>query len=206
MGTREYSTRSLPLIAEFAAEINLTEVTCIPISALRGDNVTTPSASMPWYAGPTLLQHLETVETSSDQAAKPFRMPVQWVNRPDQNFRGYSGTIASGVVRPGDRVVVLPSGQTTQIARIVTIDKDLDSAAAGEAVTLTIRDELDIGRGDVIASDSARPTVAEQFAAHIIWMSDQPMLPGRSYLVAAGTGLVRGQVTELKYKVNVSSS
>jgi bifunctional enzyme CysN/CysC len=132
-------------------------------------------------------------------------MPVQWVNRPDQNFRGYSGTIASGTVRPGDRVVVLPSGQTTQIARIVTMGKDLDGAAAAQAITLTIRDDLDIGRGDVIATESARPEVAEQFAAHIIWMSDQPMLPGRSYLLAAGTGLVRGQVTELKYKINVNT-
>jgi len=189
----------------FAADINLTDVTCIPISALRGDNVAGSSASMRWYAGPTLLAHLEAVETSSDRTAKPFRMPVQWVNRPDQNFRGYSGTIASGAVRPGDRVVVLPSGQTTQVARIVTMDKDLDGAAAGQAITLTIRDDLDIGRGDVIATESARPEVAEQFAAHIIWMSDQPMLPGRSYLLAAGTGLVGGQVTELKYKINVNS-
>jgi bifunctional enzyme CysN/CysC len=189
----------------FAADINLTDVSCIPISALRGDNVAASSASMRWYAGPTLLAHLEAVETSSDRTAKPFRMPVQWVNRPDQNFRGYSGTIASGTVRPGDRVVVLPSGQTTQIARIVTMGKDLDGAAAAQAITLTIRDDLDIGRGDVIATESARPEVAEQFAAHIIWMSDQPMLPGRSYLLAAGTGLVRGQVTELKYKINVNT-
>jgi bifunctional enzyme CysN/CysC len=189
----------------FAADINLTDVTCIPISALRGDNVAGSSASMRWYAGPTLLAHLEAVEISPDRTAKPFRMPVQWVNRPDQNFRGYSGTIASGTVRPGDRVVVLPSGQTTQIARIVTMGKDLDGAAAAQAITLTIRDDLDIGRGDVIATESARPEVAEQFAAHIIWMSDQPMLPGRSYLLAAGTGLVRGQVTELKYKINVNT-
>jgi bifunctional enzyme CysN/CysC len=189
----------------FAADINLTDVSCIPISALRGDNVAGSSASMRWYAGPTLLAHLEAVEISPDRTAKPFRMPVQWVNRPDQNFRGYSGTIASGAVRPGDRVVVLPSGQTTQVARIVTMDKDLDGAAAGQAITLTIRDDLDIGRGDVIATESARPEVAEQFAAHIIWMSDQPMLPGRSYLLAAGTGLVGGQVTELKYKINVNS-
>jgi bifunctional enzyme CysN/CysC len=189
----------------FAADINLTEVTCIPISALRGDNVAALSESMRWYAGPTLLSHLEAVDASPDRAAKPFRMPVQWVNRPDQNFRGYSGTIASGTVRPGDRVVVLPSGQTTQVVRIVTIDKDLDGAAAGEAVTLTIRDDLDVGRGDVIATESSHPMVGEQFAAHIIWMSDQPMLPGRSYLLAAGTGLVRGQVTELKYKINVNT-
>jgi bifunctional enzyme CysN/CysC len=189
----------------FAADINLTAVTCIPISALHGDNVATPSASTHWYTGPTLLAHLEAVETSPDCEAKPFRMPVQWVNRPNQNFRGYSGTIASGVVRPRDRVVVLPSGQMTQIERIISIEGDLDSAAAGDAVTLTMRDELDISRGDIVATESAPPTVAEQFAAHVIWMGDQPMLPGRSYLVAIGTCLLRGQVTELKYKVNVNT-
>ena len=137
--------------------------------------------------------------------AKPFRMPVQWVNRPNQDFRGYSGTIASGVVRPGDRVAVLPSGQTTQVARIVTMSGDLESAAAGAAVTLTISDEIDVSRGDVVADERARPTLAEQFAAHLIWMSDQPMLPGRSYHFASGTNFLHGQVTELKYKINVNS-
>jgi bifunctional enzyme CysN/CysC len=190
---------------KLAAQIGLADVTCIPISALRGDNVTTDSASLPWYAGPTLLEYLETVEVSGDRAAKPFRMPVQWVNRPNQDFRGYSGTVASGLVRVGERVVVLPSGRTTQVDRIVTMDGDLEHAAAGEAVTLTMCDKIDIARGDVIAAESARPAVAEQFAAHLIWMGDQPMLPGRSYLVAVGTNIVRGQVTELKYKVSVST-
>ena len=188
-----------------AADIDIADVTCIPISALRGDNVTSASASMPWYAGPTLLAHLESVEVASDRMSKPFRMPVQWVNRPNQNFRGYSGTIASGVVRPGDRIVVLPSGQTTQVARIVTMDNDLGSASVGQAVTLTVEDELDIGRGDVFAAETARPLLAEQFAAHLIWMGDQPMLPERSYFLALGTSLVPGQVTELKYKVNVNT-
>jgi len=190
---------------KFAADIGAGDVTCIPMSALRGDNVTSPSASMRWYAGPTLLAHLESMEVAADRAAKPFRMPVQLVNRPDQNFRGYSGTIASGIVRPGDRIVVLPSGHTTEVARIVTMDGDLDSASAGEAVTITITDELDVGRGDVFAAESARPLLAEQFAAHLIWMGDQPMLPGRSYLLALGSSLVPGQVTELKYKVNVDT-
>lgn len=190
---------------KFAAEIGVGDVTCIPISALRGDNVTSPSASMPWYAGPTLLAHLEGVGVSSDRMTKPFRMPVQWVNRPNQNFRGYSGTIASGVVRPGDRVAVLPSGRTTQVARIVTMDGDFESASAGQAVTITIADELDIGRGDVLAAETERPLLAEQFAAHLIWMGDQPMLPGRSYFLALGTSLVPGQVTELKYKVKVNT-
>lgn len=189
----------------FAADIGFTDVACIPISALRGDNVVAPSTSMPWYAGPALLSYLETVEIARDREAKPFRLPVQWVNRPDQNFRGYSGAIASGTVQPGDCVVVLPSGQTTQIARIVTMSKDLERAGAGDAVTLTVRADLDIARGDVIAAENARPVVSEQFAAHVIWMSDQPMFVGRSYLIACGTALVRGQVTELKYKINVNT-
>jgi bifunctional enzyme CysN/CysC len=190
---------------KLAAQIDLPEVTCIPISALRGDNVTARSEAMPWYVGPTLLAHLETVEVLSDRTPKPFRMPVQWVNRPDQDFRGYSGTIVSGAVGLGDRVAVLPSGRTTAIARIVTMDGDLDRATAGQAVTLTMRNDIDIARGDVIAAATARPQLAEQFAAHLIWMSDQPMLPGRSYLVATGTSVVHGMVTELKYKVSVNT-
>ena len=190
---------------KMATDIGIADIMCIPISALRGDNVASRSVSMPWYGGQTLVEYLEAIEVSSDRAVQPFRMPVQWVNRPDQNFRGYSGTIASGVVRPGDRVVVLPSGQTTQVERIVTMGNDLDSAIAGDAVTLTVHDELDIGRGDVIAAKTTPPIVAEQLAAHLIWMSNQPMLPGRLYLLAAGTGLVRGQVTELKYKVDVNT-
>jgi len=132
-------------------------------------------------------------------------MPVQWVNRPNQNFRGYSGTVVSGVVRAGDAVVVLPSGQTTRVARIVTMDGDLVSGEAGQAVTLTICDEIDVSRGDVLATETARPTVADQFVAHIIWMGSEPMLPGRAYLLAAGTSLVRGEVTEIKYKVDVNT-
>jgi bifunctional enzyme CysN/CysC len=190
---------------KLAADIGITDVVCIPVSALRGDNVVSQSVNMPWYAGKTLVAHLEAVEVFADLAAKPFRMAVQWVNRPDQNFRGYSGTIASGIVRSGDRVVVLPSGQATQIARVVTLEGDLDGAAAGDAVTLTVCDEIDIGRGDVIAAETARPILAEQFAAHIIWMSDQPLLPGRSYLLFTATSRLRAQVSELKYKVNVNS-
>jgi bifunctional enzyme CysN/CysC len=190
---------------KLAAQIGLATVTCIPISALRGDNVTARSASMTWYAGPTLLDHLETVDVAHDRADKPFRMPVQWVNRANQDFRGYSGTVAGGVVRVGDRVAVLPSGKTTRIARIVTMGGDLDCAAAGQAVTLTVGDDIDIARGDVIAAETARPQLAEQFAAHIIWMSERPMLPGRSYLIAVGTALVPGQVTELKHKVSVNT-
>ena len=191
---------------KLAADIGIADVACIPISALHGDNIVSQSEETPWYTGPTILARLETTEISFNHTAKPFRLPVQWVNRPNQNFRGYSGTIASGVVRPGDRVVVLPSGQITQVARIVAMEKDLDSAAAGDAVTLTVSDEVDIARGDVIAAEKARPILAEQFAAHLIWMNEEPMLPGRSFLVAIGTSLVGGQVTELKYKVSVSTS
>jgi bifunctional enzyme CysN/CysC len=190
---------------KLAAQIGIPDVTCIPISALRGDNVTAGSRSMPWYPGQTLLGHLETVEISTDRTDKPFRMLVQWVNRPNQDFRGYSGTLASGSVRVGERVVVLPSGKTTQIARIVTMDGDLESAAAGDAVTLTMRDEIDITRGDVIAAETERPQLADQYAAHLIWMSEQPMLPGRSYLLAIGTSLVRAEVTGLKYKISVNT-
>ena len=160
---------------------------------------------MPWYAGPTLLGHLETANVSVDREAKPFRMPVQWVNRPHQDFRGYCGTVASGLVQVGDRVIVLPSSKATRITRIATMDGDLESATAGEAITLTVQDDIDIARGDVIAAETALPPVAEQFAAHLIWMSDQPMLPGRTYLIAIGTSLVRGQVTDLKHTVNVNT-
>jgi bifunctional enzyme CysN/CysC len=189
----------------FAAQVGLPNVMTIPISALTGDNVTQPSEAMGWYAGPTLLEHLETVEVASDLAERPFRMPVQWVNRPNQNFRGYSGTIASGVVRPGDRIVVLPSGRTSTVERIVTHDGDLPEAAAGRAVTLTLADEIDASRGDIIAADTDRPTLSEQFAAHIVWMNEAQMLPSRPYLLSLGGNLVNAQITELKHKINVNT-
>ncbi len=164
--------------SKVAAEVGITDVTCIPISALQGDNIVSASPNMTWYSGPTLLAHLETVRVGDDLAAKPFRMPVQWVNRPDQSFRGYSGTIASGVVGRGDRVAVLPSGQAAHIARIVTMDGDLDFAAAGEAVTLTLDAEIDVSRGDLFAADTACPVVAEQFAVHLIWMDESAIAAG----------------------------
>jgi bifunctional enzyme CysN/CysC len=189
-----------------AADIGIANVVCIPVSALLGDNVTRASGAMPWYAGPTLLEHLENVEIYSSAANKPFRMPVQWVSRPSSQFRGYCGTIIAGKVRPGDRLAVLPAGRTVEVARIVTFDGDRDEAVAGQAVTLTLTEEVDVSRGDVIAAQNVWPAVAEQFAAHVIWMSEQPMLPGRSYLLQAGTGLVPAQVTKLKHKVNVNTS
>jgi bifunctional enzyme CysN/CysC len=189
----------------FAERIGITSVMAIPISALTGDNVTQQSDAMSWYAGPTLLEHLETVEVTSDRTQAPFRMPIQWVNRPHLDFRGYSGTIAGGLVKPGDRVVVLPSGRTTTVKRIVTMDGDLPEAGAGRAVTITFADEIDASRGDVIAADIDRPTLAEQFAAHVVWMSEQQMLPGRPYLLAIGGNLVGAQMTELKHKINVNT-
>jgi len=189
----------------FAERIGLTNVIAIPLSALTGDNVTQSSAQMSWYSGPTLLDFLESVEVESDRADKPFRMPIQWVNRPHLDFRGYAGTIASGRIKPGDRVAILPSGRTTTVTRLVTMDGDLPEAAAGRAVTLTLADEVDASRGDVIASDTSRPALAEQFAAHIVWMSDAQMLPGRPYLLTLGGNLVGAQVTELKHKVNVNT-
>jgi bifunctional enzyme CysN/CysC len=189
----------------FAASIGLANVMCIPVSALHGDNVTRGSAAMPWYRGATLIEHLETVDITSSASEKPFRMPVQWVNRPNSQLRGYCGTIVSGSVHPGDRMAVLPAGRTAEVARIVTFDGDLQEAAAGQAVTLTFSEEVDISRGDVIAADDARCAIADQFSAHVVWMSEQPMLPERSYLLQTGTALVPAQITELKYKINVNT-
>ena len=189
----------------FAGQLGIPHVTCIPVSALTGDNVTAPSASMGWYGGPTLLAQLETMEVSSDALNRPFRLPVQWVNRPDQHFRGFSGTIAGGSVRVGDPVAILPGGRTTTVARIVTLDGDLDEAVADQAVTLVLAEEVDVSRGDMIAAAAARPEIADQFAAHIVWMSEQPLLPGRGYLLRVGTTLVGAQVTELKHALNVNT-
>jgi bifunctional enzyme CysN/CysC len=189
----------------FAANLGIANAVCIPVSALLGDNVTQRSSAMPWYVGPTLLGQLESVEISSRTANKPFRMPVQWVNPSSPQSRGYYGTIIAGRVRPGDRLAVLPAGRTVEVARIVTFDGELDEGVAGQAVTLTLTQEVDISRGDVIAAHDARPAVADQFAAHVVWTSEQPMLPGRSYLLQAGTVLVPAQVTELKHKINVNT-
>jgi bifunctional enzyme CysN/CysC len=189
----------------FAASIGLANVMCIPVSALHGDNVTRGSDAIPWYRGATLIEHLETVDITSSASEKPFRMPVQWVNRPNSQLRGYCGTIVSGSVHPGDRMAVLPADRTAEVARIVSFDGDLQEAAAGQAVTLTFSEEIDITRGDVIAADDARCAIADQFSAHVVWMSEQPMLPERSYLLQTGTALVPAQITELKYKINVNT-
>ncbi|HEV3155820.1 MAG TPA: sulfate adenylyltransferase subunit CysN [Candidatus Baltobacteraceae bacterium] len=191
---------------DFAAKIGLNEVLSIPISGLMGDNIASGSARTPWYAGPTLMEHLESVRIDEDRLrTKPFRLPVQWVNRPDPEFRGFSGMIASGTVRPGDKVRVLPSGRSTTVSRIVTFDGDLSQAVAGQSVTLTLAEEVDVSRGDVFASADAPPEVADQFMATLVWMADDALLPGRSYGLKIGTKSVSGQVTEIKHKINVNT-
>ncbi len=190
----------------FATTLGLDGVTCIPVSALEGDNVRVHSERMPWYTGPTLLEYLETVATPEEsRQLAPFRLPVQWVNRPALDFRGFAGTVLSGSVRPGDRVRVLPSGHTTAVSRIVTADGDLDVAVAGQAVTLTLADEIDISRGDVIAQADAPAGVADQFQATVVWMGAEPMLRGRSYLMRIGCKWVTATIAPLKYRIDVSS-
>jgi bifunctional enzyme CysN/CysC len=189
----------------FAKDIGLENIVAIPLSALRGDNITEPSENTPWYTGPTLIGHLETVDVAEDLEAKPFRMPVQWVNRPDLDFRGFAGQIAGGRVRPGDRVRILPSGRESAIARVVTYDGDLEEAVAGQSVTITLTDEVDVSRGDVLAAATAPASVADQFESHIVWMSEEPMLPGRPYLLKVGTRTVGVTVAQPKYKVNVNT-
>jgi bifunctional enzyme CysN/CysC len=189
-----------------AAELGLDDVTCIPVSGLQGDNVVARSESMPWYVGPTLIEYLENVEVDQQRMRKtPFRLPVQWVNRPDSGFRGFAGTIAGGEVRPGDRVGVYPSGREATVSSIVTYDGDLDAAVSGQAVTIVLDSEIDISRGDVIAHADAPPEVADQFEAMVFWMSDEPMLRGRTYLLRIGTKTVPATVSPLKYKLNVDT-
>ncbi len=190
----------------FASELGITRFTPIPISGFKGDNITLRSDNTPWYQGPTLIDHLETVEVNSAaDAEKPFRMPVQWVNRPNLDFRGFSGLIATGSVRPGDAVRVLPSGKTSSITRIVTLDGDLDEAVAGQSVTLCFADEVDCSRGDVIALADNPPQVADQFESTIVWMSDEAMLPGRPYWLKIGTQTVSATIQQPKYQVNVNT-
>jgi len=189
----------------FAAQIGITEFTAIPMSALKGDNITEPSAKSPWYQGPALMRWLEEAPVEDDLRDKPFRMPVQWVNRPNLDFRGFSGLVASGVIRPGDKVKALPSGRESTVERIVTFSGDLPEAVAGQSVTITLQDEIDVSRGDVLAAAASPPAVADQFETTLVWFDDEPMLPGRPYLLKLGTRTVAAQVTEPKYKINVNS-
>ena len=190
----------------FAASIGIDQITAIPISGFKGDNITGPSANTPWYHGASLIEHLENVElnNTADQS-RPLRMPVQWVNRPNLDFRGFAGLIASGTVKPGDAVRVLPSGKTSTVARIVMQDGDLAEAVAGQSVTLTLVDEIDCSRGDVIAAADAPPQVADQFEATLVWMADEALIPGRGYWLKLGTQLVSATVHAPKYTVNVNT-
>ena len=191
----------------FAASIGIATITCVPISGLIGDNISTISpANTPWYAGKTLLACLETIEIDTDATAnRPFRMPVQWVNRPDQDFRGFAGLVASGQIGPGDAVRVLPSGRTTTISRIVTATGDLAAAQAGQSITLTLADDVDCARGDVIVAAQDPPQVADQFEATLVWMDETPLLPGRSYLLTLATQTVAVTVQPPKYTINVNT-
>ena len=196
------------IVAEFKAfaePLGFQTLVPIPISARFGDNVIAGSANTPWYDGPPLLEHLETVDVDTALADKPFRLPVQWVNRPNLDFRGFSGTIAGGRIRPGDIVAVAGSGRTSKVKRIVTFDGDLDVASAGEVVTLALEDEVDISRGDILCAANARPEVSDQFAAHLLWMAAEELLPGRQYILKLATSQVPAQVTALKHKIDVNN-
>jgi bifunctional enzyme CysN/CysC len=189
----------------FASQCGFTSISAIPISARYGDNVAMPSGNIPWYRGPNLLGYLETIDIRDEEREEPFRLPVQWVNRPNADFRGYAGTVVSGSIRTGDPVVVACSGQASRIARIVTYEVSLEEAQAGDAVTIVLADEIDVARGDILVAPTARPEVSEQFAAHIIWMDREPLFHGRSYLLRIGTRTVPASITNIKYKIDVNT-
>ncbi len=191
---------------KFADSIGVEDFTAIPMSGLAGDNITTRSGNTPWYDGPVLIDHLETIEVSNTASqAKPFRMSVQWVNRPNLDFRGFSGVIASGTVKPGDELRSLPSGKTSTVKSIVTMDGDLDQAVAGQSVTITLADEIDCSRGDVLAAADSPPEVADQFQTTIVWMDDEPLVVGRAYWLKLGAQMVSVTVAEPKYEIDVNN-
>jgi len=205
----DYSASRFHAIREeyevFVAGLGFKGITALPISALQGDNVLIRSQQTPWYNGPSLMEHLENIEVDDQTAELPFRLPVQLVNRPTPDFRGFCGTIASGRVRPGDQLVVAASGAVSRVARIITMDGDLAEAQAGQSITITLEDEIDISRGDILADPQARPAQADQFEAHIVWMHDQQLLPGRSYLLKSGASTVSVQISSIKYKININT-
>jgi len=189
----------------FAGGLGFRDIRPIPLAARFGDNVLSRSARTPWYDGPSLLAYLESVGIADERASRPFRMPVQWVNRPNADFRGFAGTVAAGAVAPGDPVVVVPSGQASRIRTVLGPQGEVSGAAAGTAVTVTLSDEIDIARGDMLVSPERRPQVADQFAAHLVWMSQEPLLPGRSYLMKINHVTLSASVTELKHRVDVET-
>jgi bifunctional enzyme CysN/CysC len=190
---------------DFAGQLGLTEVECIPLSALRGDNVVVPSPHMGWYRGSALLPYLETVETGRQSGTRPLRMQVQWGNRPTADFRGFAGTISCGTVSVSDRIKVLPSAQEATISRIVTGGGDLERAVEGQAVTLVLDREIDVSRGDVVCAAGAPVSIADQFVAHVLWMASEVLMPGRTYLIKAGTVTVQATVTALKHRVSIDT-
>ena len=190
---------------EFSKDLGFTDITCVPISALDGDNVLHPSQKMDWYTGETLMAKLESVDVTKDLSAGAFRMPVQWVNRPNLDFRGYSGTIVGGHIKPGDDIVVLPSGKSSKVDRIVTADGDLDEGSAGQSLTITLKDEIDISRGDILCSTDEPAQESDQFAAHILWMHEDELFPGRQYYLKTANKTVAAVVTDLKHKINVNT-
>jgi bifunctional enzyme CysN/CysC len=190
----------------FATQIGLEDICCIPVSALRGDNIVTLSGRTRWYHGPTVMAYLETVEVDHARLARaPFRMPVQWVNRPHADFRGFAGIVTSGTVRPGDRIRVQPSGRASRVARLVAPEGDLPHALPGQSIMLTLTEEIDVSRGDIISSADTPAAVADQFEATVVWMGDQAMLPGRSYCLKIGAKTVNATITHLKYRVNINT-
>ncbi|MFQ5625055.1 MAG: sulfate adenylyltransferase subunit CysN [Methyloligellaceae bacterium] len=191
--------------ASFTEPLGFEDVVAIPVCATQGDNIINSSEQMHWYHGPTLMAHLEMVDVVSDRTTGPFRMAVQWVNRSDPDFRGLAGTITGGVLRPGDEIVALPAGRRTKVARIITYDGDLDTARAGDAVTLTLGDEIDISRGDVLCAADAQAEASDQIAANIIWMDTTPMLPGRNYILRSGNQTLTASISALKHKLNVDN-
>jgi bifunctional enzyme CysN/CysC len=190
---------------EFADRVSLNDITAIPMSALRGDNIVDPSDHMPWYEGPSLLSYLEDVEIEDRLQARPFRMPVQYVSRPGPGFRGLCGMVVGGDVRPGDAVRVLPSGHASTVSRIVTYDGDLDLGVAGQSITVTLADEIDVSRGDVLVSDASPPAVADQFEADVIWMAGQALVPNRHYLLRLGAQTVDATISHPKYRLDVNT-
>ncbi len=190
---------------KFAEEVGIRNIIAVPMSALKGDNVLTSGGGMPWYDGPTLLGALESISVTGALLDAPFRLPVQWVNRPNLNFRGFSGTVASGTIEIGDEIAVMPSGRTSTVTGILDQDGDAQNALAGEAITITLADEIDISRGDVIAAADQPTQITDQFAAHLIWMTEEPMLPGRQYWLKIGSATVSATVTDIKHAINVNS-
>jgi bifunctional enzyme CysN/CysC len=189
----------------FAGALGFKDIRAIPVSARYGDNVSSLSERTPWYSGPHLLDYLETVDVEDERAGKPFRMPVQWVNRPNSDFRGFAGTIVSGSAKPGDEIAILPSGQTTRIKRIIGAGGDLKAALTRDSVTVTFADEIDVARGDMFAALRDRPQVADQFVAHLVWMSNEHLFPGRSYFMKINSCTIAATVTELKHQIDVTT-